>query len=77
MRRNGELHPAAVAAIVEALDAAFSLAFENVEPTGARTLVGLEVSGSMSSGTITGIAGITRASARRRWRSRSCGRSAT
>lgn len=48
-----------VAAIVEALDAAFALAFENVEPTGARTLVGLDVSGSMSSGAIAGVPGIT------------------
>jgi 60 kDa SS-A/Ro ribonucleoprotein len=48
-----------VAAIVEALDAAFSVAFELVEPTGARTLIGLDVSGSMSSGTIAGIPGIT------------------
>jgi 60 kDa SS-A/Ro ribonucleoprotein len=48
-----------VDAIVDALDAAFGLAFENVAPTGARTLVGLDVSGSMSSGTITGIPGLT------------------
>ena len=48
-----------VAAIVAALDAAFSLAFELVEPTGARTLVGLDVSGSMSCGSIAGIPGIT------------------
>jgi 60 kDa SS-A/Ro ribonucleoprotein len=48
-----------VPAIVGALDAAFALAFENVEPTGARTLIGLDVSGSMSSGTIAGIPGIT------------------
>jgi 60 kDa SS-A/Ro ribonucleoprotein len=46
-------------AVVDALDAAFGLAFENVEPTGARTLIGLDVSGSMSSGTIAGIPGIT------------------
>jgi 60 kDa SS-A/Ro ribonucleoprotein len=48
-----------VPAVVEALDAAFALAFENVEPTGARTLIGLDVSGSMSSGAIAGIPGIT------------------
>jgi 60 kDa SS-A/Ro ribonucleoprotein len=48
-----------VAAVVDALDAAFALAFENVEPTFARTLIGLDVSGSMSSGTIAGIPGIT------------------
>jgi 60 kDa SS-A/Ro ribonucleoprotein len=48
-----------VPAIVDALDAAFALAFENVEPTGARTLIGLDVSGSMSAGTIAGIPGLT------------------
>jgi 60 kDa SS-A/Ro ribonucleoprotein len=48
-----------VAAIVDALDAAFGLAFENVEPTGARTLIGLDVSGSMSGGTIAGVPGLT------------------
>jgi 60 kDa SS-A/Ro ribonucleoprotein len=48
-----------VDAIVDALDAAFGLAFENVAPTGARTVVGLDVSGSMSAGTITGIPGLT------------------
>lgn len=48
-----------VPAIVEALDTAFGLSFENVEPTGARTLIGLDVSGSMSSGVIAGIPGIT------------------
>jgi 60 kDa SS-A/Ro ribonucleoprotein len=45
--------------VVDALDTAFGLAFENVEPTGARTLIGLDVSGSMSAGTIAGVPGIT------------------
>jgi 60 kDa SS-A/Ro ribonucleoprotein len=49
----------AVPAVADALDAAFALAFENVEPTGARTLIGLDVSGSMSCGTIAGIPGLT------------------
>lgn len=35
--------------IVDALDAAFYLAFPNVEPTGKRNFIGLDVSGSMSS----------------------------
>lgn len=48
-----------VTEIVDALDAAFGLAFENVEPIGARMLIGLDVSGSMSSGEIAGIPGIT------------------
>lgn len=37
------------APIVDALDEAFELAFENVEPTGKRIFIGLDVSGSMSS----------------------------
>ncbi|HVT13669.1 MAG TPA: TROVE domain-containing protein [Fimbriimonadaceae bacterium] len=40
--------------IVDALDAAFYTAFENVEPTGKRHLLGVDVSGSMSS---CGVAG--------------------
>lgn len=36
------------ARIVDALDDAFNLAFENVEPTGKRIFIGLDVSGSMS-----------------------------
>jgi len=35
--------------IVDALDEAFYLAFKNVVPTGKRTLIGIDVSGSMSS----------------------------
>ncbi len=48
-----------VRAVVDALDAAFAGAFEQVEPTGARTLVALDVSGSMSTGRIAGIPGLT------------------
>jgi 60 kDa SS-A/Ro ribonucleoprotein len=48
-----------VGAIVDALDAAIGLAFASVKPTGARTLIGLDVSGSMSSGEISGIPGLT------------------
>lgn len=46
-------------AVMEALDAAFVMAFDNVEPTGARTLLALDVSGSMSSGAVAGIEGLT------------------
>jgi 60 kDa SS-A/Ro ribonucleoprotein len=35
--------------VVEALQRTFKLAFRNVEPAGKRTLIGLDVSGSMSS----------------------------
>jgi 60 kDa SS-A/Ro ribonucleoprotein len=45
--------------IVDALDAAFYLAFKTVKPTGARTLLALDVSGSMTTGLIAGMAGIT------------------
>lgn len=38
----------AVPQVVEALDAAFDLAFHNVEPTGKKHLLGVDVSGSMS-----------------------------
>ncbi len=48
-----------VDAIVEALDEAFYLAFDLLEPTGARTLIGLDVSGSMATGNIAGIPGLT------------------
>ncbi len=40
---------APVARIVDALDRAFYLTFRNVEPTGKRLLLGLDVSGSMGS----------------------------
>lgn len=51
-RGSGSWTP--VPAIVEALDEAFYLAFANVEPTGKRHLLGLDVSGSMSSAWISG-----------------------
>lgn len=40
--------------IVDALDAAFYMAFANVEPTGKRHLLALDVSGSMTSGAVGG-----------------------
>ena len=45
-------HP--VPAVVDALDRAFYAAFENVVPSGKRLLLGLDVSGSMSSGQVAG-----------------------
>src|SRR5262249_10328492 len=45
--------------IVKALDVAFRLSFGNVAPTGKRWLVALDVSGSMSSGQVAGVAGLT------------------
>ena len=45
---KGSLSWEPVAAIVDALDAAFYAAFANVTPAGKRTLMGLDVSGSMA-----------------------------
>ncbi len=50
---------APVAAVVDALDGAFYQAFKAVEPSGKRTLLALDVSGSMSSGAIAGVPGLT------------------
>lgn len=43
--------------IVEALEKAFYASFENVESTGKRFFIGLDVSGSMSTGCVMGIPG--------------------
>lgn len=45
--------------IVDALDAAFYLAFQAIEPSGKNVLLALDVSGSMDSGTIAGCPGLT------------------
>ena len=45
--------------IVDALDAAFYTAFDNVEPTGKRLLLALDVSASMTYGEIAGVPGLT------------------
>jgi 60 kDa SS-A/Ro ribonucleoprotein len=45
--------------VLDALDAAFYASFRAVEATGARTLLALDVSGSMDNGTIAGMPGIT------------------
>lgn len=45
--------------VVDALDAAFYLAFDSVAPTGLRYLLALDVSGSMSSGVVAGVPGLT------------------
>jgi len=50
-------------AIVDALDGAFYAAFGNVEPTGKRTYIGIDASGSMGWGDIAGIPGLTPARA--------------
>jgi 60 kDa SS-A/Ro ribonucleoprotein len=48
-----------VAAVVDALDEAFYATFAQVEPSGARTLLALDVSGSMEGGTVAGVPGLT------------------
>src|SRR5262249_39004489 len=64
--------------LVDVLDAAFYTAFENVEPTGKRFLIALDVSGSMASGCVAGVPGLSprdasaalapvRAATERRW----------
>ena len=57
VRSRGTWTP--VPQIVDALDAAFYTAFENVEPTGKRFLLALDVSGSMSAGSLAGAPGLT------------------
>lgn len=49
----------AVPDLIDALDSAFYLAFGAVEPAGKRTVIGLDVSGSMGSGEIAGVPGLT------------------
>lgn len=56
---RGQQSWAPVQAIVDALDAAFYLTFDNVEPTGLRILLAVDVSGSMSWGTLGGVRGLT------------------
>jgi len=55
-RGKGEWKP--VRPIVDALDRAFYASFGNVRPAGRRTLIGLDVSGSMTHGVIAGVPGL-------------------
>jgi 60 kDa SS-A/Ro ribonucleoprotein len=48
-----------VGKIVDALDGAFYATFKAVEPSGKRTLLALDVSGSMTCGQIAGVPGLT------------------
>jgi 60 kDa SS-A/Ro ribonucleoprotein len=48
-----------VASITDALDRAFYLSFGNVQPTGKRWTLALDVSGSMGMGFIAGVPGLT------------------
>ena len=57
VRGDGKWTP--LASIVETLDAAFYLAFGNVQASNASMLIGLDVSGSMSMGSVAGVPGLT------------------
>src|SRR5262249_19859466 len=48
-----------VGSVVDALDEAFYATFRHVEPSGTRTLLALDVSGSMGSGVVAGVPGLT------------------
>jgi 60 kDa SS-A/Ro ribonucleoprotein len=56
---RGQLTWTPITAIVDALDAAFYASFDAVEPAGKRTLLALDVSGSMGGGVIAGVPGLT------------------
>jgi len=56
---RGKLTWTPVQQIIDALDGAFYLSFGSVEPSGKRTLLGLDVSRSMECGTIAGVPGLT------------------
>jgi 60 kDa SS-A/Ro ribonucleoprotein len=56
-RGHGTWNP--VRELVDALDAAFYTAFGNVEATGKRLLLALDVSASMTGGAVAGVPGLT------------------
>jgi 60 kDa SS-A/Ro ribonucleoprotein len=57
--RHNALSWTPVREIVDALDQAFYLAFKSIEPTGKAHLLALDVSGSMTAGSIAGVPGLT------------------
>jgi 60 kDa SS-A/Ro ribonucleoprotein len=57
MRGSGTWEP--VQTVVDALDMAFYQTFENVEATGKRVLLALDVSGSMGMGSVGGVVGLS------------------
>jgi 60 kDa SS-A/Ro ribonucleoprotein len=57
VRGRGEWSP--VREVLDALDTAFYASFGNVEPTGKRLLLALDVSGSMGAGYVAGVPGLT------------------
>ena len=56
---RGKHHWNPVAKVVDALDAAFYASFGNVESTGKRWVLALDVSGSMDGGTVGGVVGLS------------------
>jgi 60 kDa SS-A/Ro ribonucleoprotein len=56
---KGKLTWTADQRIVDALDEGFYAAFHSIEPTGQNWLLALDVSGSMASGNIAGVPGLT------------------
>ncbi len=56
---KGSLTWEPVPQIVDGLDAAFYMAFDNVEPSHKNTFLALDVSGSMMGGTVAGCVGLT------------------
>lgn len=57
--QKGSLEWAVVPQVVDALNDAFYLAFEYVEPTGKNFYLGVDVSGSMTAGAVAGTSGLT------------------
>lgn len=56
---RGALQWEPIPAVIDALDRAFYAAFGNVEATGKRIVLALDVSGSMSTGMVAGVPGLT------------------
>lgn len=56
---RGKLTWQPVPQVIDALDEAFYLAFGVIEPTGKSRLIALDISGSMDSGQIAGMIGVT------------------
>ena len=56
---RGKLKWEPAPAVIDALDAGFYASFGAIVPSGARTLLAIDVSGSMDSGTIAGVPGLS------------------
>jgi len=56
---RGSLSWNPISQIVDALNDAFYMAFETIEPTNKRLVLGIDVSSSMMSGNVAGVPGIT------------------